>query len=205
MFCCYHVHSKFGLSNTEQCPCGTGSPTTEHLLQSCPIYELPRKGIWPGHTPVARKLYSSLGEPTMHCHLHRGDWSFQLTNEKFQQHASVSQGRICSDKYTCCHTETEVADQTFYLTHSQYTDTEPTSPSSDSIKPGARQGSHWSANFYVTGMTRPGKIRRNPPTTTFRKSHILKPKVDLEPAPLHWWKVSVRRADVLTITPRVAS
>ena len=27
-----------------------------------------------------------------------------------QQHASVSQGRICSDNYTCCHTETEVAD-----------------------------------------------------------------------------------------------
>ena len=29
-----------------------------------------------------------------------------------QQHASVSQGRICSDNFTCCHTETEVADQT---------------------------------------------------------------------------------------------
>ena len=27
-----------------------------------------------------------------------------------QQHASVSQGRICSDKFTCCHTEIEVAD-----------------------------------------------------------------------------------------------
>ena len=27
--------------------------------------------------------------------------------------------------------EIEVADQTFYLTHSQYTDTEPTSPSTD--------------------------------------------------------------------------
>ena len=45
-----------------------------------------------------------------------------------QQQASVSQGRICSDKFTCCHTEIEVADQTFYLTQSQYTDTGPTSP-----------------------------------------------------------------------------
>ena len=27
----------------------------------------------------------------------------------FQQYASVSQGRICSDKSTCCHTEIEVA------------------------------------------------------------------------------------------------
>ena len=34
----------------------------------------------------------------------------------FQQHASVSQGRICSDDFTCCHTEIEVADQTFHLT-----------------------------------------------------------------------------------------
>ena len=64
-----------------------------------------------------------------------------------QQQASVSQGRICSDNFTCCHTEIEVADSTFYLTQSQYTDTGPTSPSADPITPGAWQGSHWSANF----------------------------------------------------------
>ena len=64
-----------------------------------------------------------------------------------QQQASVSQGRICSDNCTCCHTEIEVADQTFYLTQSQYTDTGPTSPSADPISPGAWQGNHWSANF----------------------------------------------------------
>ena len=59
-----------------------------------------------------------------------------------QQHASVSQGRICSDKLTCCHTEMEVADQTFHLTQSQYTDIRQIVP----ITPGAWQGSHWSAN-----------------------------------------------------------
>ena len=63
------------------------------------------------------------------------------------QHASVSQGRICSDNFTCCHTEIEVADQTYHLIQSQYTDTGPTSPSADPITPGAWQGSHWSANF----------------------------------------------------------
>ena len=63
-----------------------------------------------------------------------------------QQQASVSQGRICSDNFTCCHTETEVADQTFYLTQSQYTDTGPTSPNADPITPGAWQGSHWRRN-----------------------------------------------------------
>ena len=64
-----------------------------------------------------------------------------------KQHASVSQGRICSDKLTCCHTEIETADKAFYLTQSQHTDTGPTSPSADPIMPGAWQGSHWSANF----------------------------------------------------------
>ena len=74
-----------------------------------------------------------------------------------QQHVSVSRGRNCSDNCTCCHTEIEVADQTFHLTQSQYTNTGPTSPSTDPITPGAWQGSHQSANFKVTGMTRPRK------------------------------------------------
>ena len=64
-----------------------------------------------------------------------------------QQHASVSQGWTYSDNCTCCHTEIEVADPTFYLTQSQYTDNGPTSPSTDPRTPGAWQGSHWSANF----------------------------------------------------------
>ena len=65
-----------------------------------------------------------------------------------QQHASVSQGRICSDSFTCCHTETEVANPTLHLTRSQYTDTGPTSPSTNPITPGAWQGSQWSASFF---------------------------------------------------------
>ena len=69
---------------------------------------------------------------------------------------------------TSCHNEIEVADQTFYLIQSQYTDTGPTSPSADHITPGAWQGSHWSGFFVclfvcfffllVIGMTRLGKI-----------------------------------------------
>ena len=102
--------------------------------------------------------------PEIHCHV---AWTFR-SQEMFvgcltsQQHASVSQGRMCSDNFTCCHTEIEVADQTFYLTQSQYTDT---GPSADPITPGAWQGSHWSANFYVTGMTRP---RKNPGASGIR-------------------------------------
>ena len=51
------------------------------------------------------------------------------------------------DNCACCHTEIEVADQTFHLTQSQYTDTKPASPNTDPITPGAWQGSHWSAKF----------------------------------------------------------
>ena len=71
----------------------------------------------------------------------------QKQNNNQKNHASVFQGRISSDNFTCCHTEIEVADQTFDLTQSQYTDTEPTSPSADPASPGTWQGSHWNANF----------------------------------------------------------
>ena len=67
-----------------------------------------------------------------------------------QQQASASQGWICSDNFACCHTEIDVADPTFYLTQSQYTDTGPTSPSADPITPGTWQGSHWSARESAT-------------------------------------------------------
>ena len=87
-----------------------------------------------------------------------------------QQHASVSQGRICADNFTCCHTETEVADQTFYLTLLQYADTGPTSPSADPITPCTWQGTHWSANFKVTGMTWP---RKNPGASGIQTQDLL--------------------------------
>ena len=45
-------------------------------------------------------------------------------------------------------TEMEVADQTFFLTRAQYTNSGPTSPRADLIAPGAWQGSHWGANWY---------------------------------------------------------
>ena len=53
-----------------------------------------------------------------------------------QQQASVSQGRICTENLTCCHTEIQDVDPTFYLTQSQYTDTGPTSHSADPITHG---------------------------------------------------------------------
>ena len=65
-----------------------------------------------------------------------------------------------SDSCTCYHTEIEFADHMYYLNQSQYTDTGLTGPSIDSVSPGTWQGSHRSANFYVTDLTRPRKIQR---------------------------------------------
>ena len=91
---------------------------------------------------------------------HRRRFHWVVVCLTFQQHARGSRGRIRSDKCSCCHTDIEVAHQTFYLTQSQYTDTRPTSPRADCMMPGAWQGSHCCANFEVTGMTRSEKSLR---------------------------------------------
>ena len=57
-----------------------------------------------------------------------------------QQHARVSQGRICSDSCTCCHTEKEVADQTCCFIQPRYTVTGLTSSSPDLVSPGQAPG-----------------------------------------------------------------
>ena len=75
-----------------------------------------------------------------------------------QKNASVSQGRICLDNFTCRHAEIEAEDQTFCLAQSQYTDTGQTSPTTDPITPGAWQGSHRRTNVEGPGMTLSGKI-----------------------------------------------
>ena len=87
-----------------------------------------------------------------------------------QQQASVSQGRIYKDNCTCCHTEIEVADPTFYFTQSQYTDTGPTSLSTYPIMPGAWQGSPWMPIFKSLVWLDPENSRRkrdsNPGSST---------------------------------------
>ena len=58
----------------------------------------------------------------------------------------VAQGRVCSDNfYVLPHRDKSCRSN--YLTQSQYTDTGPTSHSTDPITVGAWQGSHWSAKF----------------------------------------------------------
>ena len=56
--------------------------------------------------------------------------------------------------------KTQVADQACYLTQSLYTDTRPTSLSTDPVIPGTWQASHWSTLFSVPGRTPPGHAPR---------------------------------------------
>ena len=58
----HHLFTKFHIGESEQCPCKTGSQTTEHLLQSCPLYRAQRDRTWPEPTPVAQKLFGDLGD-----------------------------------------------------------------------------------------------------------------------------------------------
>ena len=74
-----------------------------------------------------------------------------------QQHANVPLGRISSDNCAYYHTETEVADKTFYLTQSQYTDTGQTSPSADPKTPSAWKSSPWCHRYEETCKKIPGK------------------------------------------------
>ena len=111
---------------------GGGGTLLSPTLPSLPSPPPPSPTL-PIHPPTSASLTHAGRKGRQHARL----WS--------QQHASVSQGRICSDNFTCCHTEIQVADQTFLLTQSQYTDTGPTSPT-DPITPGAWHGSHWSAS-----------------------------------------------------------
>ena len=73
----------------------------------------------------------------------------------------VSQWRICQDNCACCHTEIEGADQTFYLTQSQYTDNGPTSPSADPMTPGAWQGSQFWSQCYDSTRENPHRVSAN--------------------------------------------
>ena len=56
----HHLYTKFRIGQSDQCPCQTGSQTTEHLLQACPLHEATRSQTWTEETPVAKKIYGTL-------------------------------------------------------------------------------------------------------------------------------------------------
>ena len=117
----------------------TGNNFPQSRMQPATLYQTGQRGhilstSYSGPRSVSRLARSYLDH--LAAESTRDGWLL-LACLTSQQHASVPQGRICADNFTCYHTEIEAADPTFYLTQSQYTDT----------GPGAWQGSHWSANL----------------------------------------------------------
>ena len=56
----HHLFHKFRIGQSDQCPCGTGSQTTEHILQMCPLLDTRRREVWPNPVPETVKLYGAL-------------------------------------------------------------------------------------------------------------------------------------------------
>ena len=51
-----HFH-RLKLSHSNECPCGTGSQTPNHILQSCPTFDALRRHTWPSPLDAHRKLW----------------------------------------------------------------------------------------------------------------------------------------------------
>ena len=106
-----------------------------------------------------------------------------------QQHASESQGRICLDASTCCHTVTEAEDQTCYLIQSQYADTGLTCPSADPVTPGAWRGTSRVPVFESLSFSFSSKWHHSARKGYTRSVPFLcgLPKVALETVPMFVW------------------
>ena len=76
----------------------------------------------------------------------------------------------------CCHTDIEGADQTCYLTKSQYTDTGPTSPHADPVTPGRVATG---VPVLITGITRLGQSSMDKAGIKYRTAAL-----DVEVLPL---------------------
>ena len=42
------------------CPCDTAPMDTAHVLQDCPLQDIPRLAAWPEERPLREKLYGDL-------------------------------------------------------------------------------------------------------------------------------------------------
>ena len=51
-----HLH-RLKISHTDECPCGTGPQTPNHILQSYPTFDDLRRQTWPSPVETHRKLW----------------------------------------------------------------------------------------------------------------------------------------------------
>ena len=98
---------------------------------------------------------------------------------------SVSQGRLSCGNFTCCHSETEVADQTCYVSRGQYHGGR--RPSSDDsfhsptvIPPSALDKPSIMTRYYRRQTTRWGVTARSPTVVTLHDTGFVE---------CRWWNV----------------
>ena len=141
----------------------TNTRTYTHALSNTRAYACAPPP--PTHTHTLTHMYAHTNTHThTHTHTHTPHDIIRVVAGWLINVYSISgQGQIYIDSRMSCHSEIEVVGRTCNLTQLQYTDTWSTSPSADPITPGTRQGSHWSGNFEVTGMTYPGKCLTGKP------------------------------------------
>ena len=48
------------IGQTEMCLCDIAPMDTAHVLQDCPLQDIPRLAAWPEETPLREKLYDDL-------------------------------------------------------------------------------------------------------------------------------------------------
>ena len=51
-----HLH-RLKISHSDECPCGMGPQTPNHILQSCPTFDDLRRQTWPSPLEAHRKLW----------------------------------------------------------------------------------------------------------------------------------------------------
>ena len=51
-----HLH-RLKISHSDECPCGTGPQTPNHILQSCPTFDDLRRQTWSNPVEAHRKLW----------------------------------------------------------------------------------------------------------------------------------------------------
>ena len=47
------------IAHTDECPCGTGPQTPEHVLQTCPTFDALRRQTWPRDVELQEKLWGT--------------------------------------------------------------------------------------------------------------------------------------------------
>ena len=49
------------ISHADECPCGPGQQTPDHILQSCPTFDDLRRQTWPSPVELSEKLWGTAG------------------------------------------------------------------------------------------------------------------------------------------------